>query len=144
MTKEWDDPDSVLGPGVSADVDITCENLWDGQSLYTASTSTSFDYVDGDETFAYIPGGSANPDTDDDAPQTHCWAEEVGINNTSVSSDQGCLEGVVYEWGGDLTQECTIINTVVFEGIPALSRQGLALLALLMLGVGFIGFRRFT
>ena len=40
------------------------------------------------------------------------------------------------------TAHCTLTNTVFFEGIPTLSRYGLALLALLMLGVGLIGFRR--
>jgi hypothetical protein len=35
-------------------------------------------------------------------------------------------------------------NTVFFEGIPTLSQYGLALMALLMLGVGMVGFRRFA
>ena len=35
--------------------------------------------------------------------------------------------------------ECTITNTVFFEGIPTLSRRGIVLLTLLMLGVGLIG-----
>ena len=39
---------------------------------------------------------------------------------------------------------CRIINTVFFEGIPTLSQWGMALLALLMLGVGMVGFRRFA
>jgi hypothetical protein len=37
---------------------------------------------------------------------------------------------------------CEIVNTVFFEGIPTLNRFGMAILALLMLGVGLIGFRR--
>ena len=39
---------------------------------------------------------------------------------------------------------CTIENTVFFEGIPTLNQYGLAIMALLMLGVGFVGFRRFV
>jgi hypothetical protein len=39
---------------------------------------------------------------------------------------------------------CTIINTVFFEGIPTLGQYGMAILALLMLGVGFVSFRRFV
>jgi hypothetical protein len=39
---------------------------------------------------------------------------------------------------------CTFTNTVFFEGIPTLSQYGLALMALLMLGVGMVGFRRFA
>ena len=40
--------------------------------------------------------------------------------------------------------ECTVTNTVFFEGIPTLSQWGMAIMALLMLGVGMIGFRRFA
>ena len=39
---------------------------------------------------------------------------------------------------------CEIVNTVFFEGIPTLNQYGMAILALLMLGVGFVGFRRFV
>ena len=39
---------------------------------------------------------------------------------------------------------CTITNTESFEGIPTLSQYGMAIMALLMLGVGFIGMRRFV
>ena len=37
--------------------------------------------------------------------------------------------------------DCTIYNTVFFEGIPTLSQWGMAIMALLMLGVGLVGFR---
>jgi len=40
--------------------------------------------------------------------------------------------------------ECTVVNTRLFAGIPTLSQYGLILLALLMLGVGLVGFRRYT
>ncbi len=39
---------------------------------------------------------------------------------------------------------CIFTNTVFFEGIPTLNQYGLAIMALLMLGVGFVGFRRFV
>jgi hypothetical protein len=39
---------------------------------------------------------------------------------------------------------CKFTNTVFFEGIPTLSQYGLAIMVLLMLGVGFVGFRRFV
>jgi hypothetical protein len=50
----------------------------------------------------------------------------------------------VFEVSVNDGHECTITNTVFFEGIPTLNQYGLALLALLMLGVGFVGFRRFV
>ncbi|MEE4216116.1 MAG: IPTL-CTERM sorting domain-containing protein [Xanthomonadales bacterium] len=43
---------------------------------------------------------------------------------------------------GDATTGCTVVGTVFFEGIPTLSQYGMAIMALLMLGVGFVGMRR--
>lgn len=43
---------------------------------------------------------------------------------------------------GSADQDCTITNTVYYEGIPTLSEWGLALMALLMLGVGTVSYRR--
>jgi hypothetical protein len=40
--------------------------------------------------------------------------------------------------------ECTVVNTRNFEGIPTLAPAGLGLLALLLLGVGFLGLHRLT
>jgi hypothetical protein len=45
---------------------------------------------------------------------------------------------------GDETAGCDVEGTVFFEGIPTLSQYGLAIMALLMLGIGFVGFRRFV
>ena len=42
------------------------------------------------------------------------------------------------------TWECTITNTVFFEGIPALNQYGMAILTLLMPGLGVVGMRRFV
>lgn len=42
------------------------------------------------------------------------------------------------------SSECTFTNTVFFEGIPTLSEYGMALMALLMLGFGMVGLRRFA
>ncbi len=46
--------------------------------------------------------------------------------------------------GASGVDECTFTNTAYFEGIPTLNQYGMAIMALLMLGVGFIGFRRFV
>lgn len=42
------------------------------------------------------------------------------------------------------TAECDFINTVFFEGIPTLNQYGMALMMLLMLGLGGVAFRRFS
>ena len=55
----------------------------------------------------------------------------------------GCEDSYEFEPGGAPTS-CTITNTVYYEGIPTLSQWGMALMALLMLGVGLVSFRRFV
>jgi hypothetical protein len=69
-----------------------------------------------------------------------CSAFE-SITQSGVESIDDC-DG---RWltAGD-SDSCTFTNTVFFEGIPTLSQYGLALMALLMLGVGMVGFRRFA
>ncbi len=73
-------------------------------------------------------------------PDSHCWVTEI-IYDDAVEVENGCQDIVVSAGKG---ASCTIINTVFFEGIPTLSAQGLALLALLMLGIGAVSFRRFS
>jgi hypothetical protein len=65
------------------------------------------------------------------------------VFDSSVETDNGCGGSVTVTPGG-LPQSCLITNTVFFEGIPTLNQYGLAIMALLMLGVGFVGFRRFV
>ena len=63
---------------------------------------------------------------------------EMGEDSSvEVTNDCGTIE--VFP-GDDV--DCSITNTVFFEGIPTLSQYGMAIMALLMLGVGFVGFRR--
>jgi hypothetical protein len=71
---------------------------------------------------------------------TTCTAHEE-INDSSVDVSDDCSFNVALAETGE---GCTITNTVFYEGIPTLSQYGLAILALLMLGVGFVGFRRFV
>lgn len=53
----------------------------------------------------------------------------------------GCDES--YAFGpGDSPSSCTMTNTVYYEGIPTLSQWGIAVMALLMLGMGMITYRR--
>ena len=75
-----------------------------------------------------------------DYPTSSCYVDETIIDDT-VEVDNGCGNLVVSVGNGD---SCTITNTVFYEGIPTLNQYGLAILALLMLGVGMVGFRRFS
>ncbi len=71
-----------------------------------------------------------------------CVAEEIGIIDDAIEVDDAdCDE---HEIDAGKTDSCTITNTVFFEGIPSLNRYSLALLALLMLGMGAVGLRRFA
>jgi hypothetical protein len=73
-------------------------------------------------------------------PFSRCAFGEFA-DDSVVESDNGCGR---INLGAGAVAECEIVNTVFFEGIPTLSRYGMAVMALLMLGVGLIGFRRFV
>jgi hypothetical protein len=73
-------------------------------------------------------------------PSTHCWVDE-DVYDDSVEVDNNCGDINVSHGEGD---SCLITNTVFFEGIPTLSQYGMAIMALLMLGLGLVGFRRFV
>jgi hypothetical protein len=71
---------------------------------------------------------------------TECFVtEEV---DAGVLADLSDCESIPLAPGVD--GECTIVNTRLFAGIPTLSQYGLLLMALLMLGVGLVGFRRYA
>lgn len=76
---------------------------------------------------------------------TNCWVKET-VYDDSVEVENGCggseAPGLHVEIAED--DSCTITKTVFYEGIPALSQDGLVVLAILMLGVGLVGFRRFV
>ncbi len=88
------------------------------------------------------------------AERTLDSAIEVDITNcvpgeiSTRGAFRGGLSYEVFNGDGDApgtgSNNCTITNTVFFEGIPTLNQYGLAIMALLMLGVGFVGFRRFV
>lgn len=69
--------------------------------------------------------------------ESYCEVEEVAVNSAVEADDSDCSYIPVAPG-----EECTIYNTLFFEGIPTLDRYGLAVLVLLMLGVGLVGMRR--
>ncbi len=71
-------------------------------------------------------------------PSSSCSVVERVFDNY-VEVDNGCASLEVSVGNG---ANCTITNTAFFEGIPTLNQFGLALLALLMLGLGMVGLRR--
>ena len=75
-----------------------------------------------------------------DYPFSNCWVVER-VFDDSVETENDCDNMTVSAGNG---ANCLITNTVFFEGVPTLSQFGLAILALLMLGVGLGGFRRYA
>ncbi len=73
-------------------------------------------------------------DVDSTNGPANCWAKER-IFSSAVEVDNPCRTPQGLTMGQ--TTSCTITNTVFYEGIPVLNRYGLAILTLLMLGVGF-------
>jgi hypothetical protein len=85
-------------------------------------------------------GDSVTVTADTSEGPTTCSAWE-NIYASEVESSDDCGPRAIPAGG---SSSCTITNTVFFEGIPTLSQYGLALMALLMLGVGVVGLRRFV
>jgi hypothetical protein len=129
--KEWVIEGSDDADGVSQEyrIDLRCDSeIIDGNDIGDLWQFVWFDEGDATFTAQVIP----------DFPTTTCEVVE-SVFDSAVEVDNGCG---VFEVSVNNGHECTITNTVFFEGIPTLNRYGLALLALLMLGVGFVGVRR--
>ena len=103
------------------------------------------------ETFSLVEGDYTNNQATvtvkviPDYPSSDCFAiEEAIYSAVEVTSDCGSPVNTGMTVAAGDGDSCTITNTVFFEGIPALNQYGMALMALLMLGLGVIGIRRFA
>ncbi|HLF29754.1 MAG TPA: IPTL-CTERM sorting domain-containing protein [Xanthomonadales bacterium] len=134
VCKDW-----VIEGSDGADVDqnyqltLQCDNPILGENEYYGYWDINF-YGEGNNchTAAVIPDWEGG---------TNCSVDE-DVYDSAVESSNPCgnLDVDIASSG----VSCTVTNTAFFEGIPTLSQYGLAILALLMLGVGFVGFRRFV
>jgi hypothetical protein len=144
VTKVWD-VSNMGGDYVSraAAIEIGCnaeilnasseEGNWSYRNFYLSDG----DYTDGMATVTVqvIPG----------YPSSECYAVESNVDSAvEVTSDCGTEAGPAMEVSAGSGDSCTITNTLFFEAIPALNQYGLALMALLMMGIGLVGFRRFA
>jgi hypothetical protein len=99
---------------------------------------------DGDDTKSFYVWPYYNPGDDDVDQGIGVYFKELLIDD-AFEVDNTCgggSEGSIRVRVGDTDAGCTFHNVLFFEGIPTLSRYGLALLALLMLGMGAVAFRR--
>lgn len=137
VTKEWFGDLEAAGIfDTDASADWTCSNV------RSSPTDTSLGEENGSLYF------NTNPDTDstgslypDYGGTSVCTVEENVVDSAVESDDSDCESLPIAPGMGN---SCTITNLVFVEGIPTLSQYGLAVLALLMLGVGLVGFRRFA
>lgn len=149
ITKVWDVV-NMGGENFSKGVDINFGCVNGGEILgpdYWSLGNNDFEYIDDQTAIAtvttqvipsWFPAASGLA--------TECWADEHNLaSGVEVESDCGdpAAPGMVLTAGGG-DVGCTISNTLFFEGIPTLNQYGMAIMALLMLGMGMLGFRRFT
>ena len=116
-------------------VDLHCRNFQDGDGTV----------VDGVMHWTWPFSSGAPAQTAVVYPRfdgaTECRTETRG-SSSAVESASTCADWTpVLPGAGSVA--CTITNTVFFEGIPALSPLGLAVLSLLVLVTGFVATRRF-
>ena len=115
-----------------ADITIECDSAIVGGDEDDGTWTLSGKLTDGETLVATV-------DTTE-GPATCSATEEITQSGVEQSSS-GCGPTALPAGG---SHTCTFTNTVFFEGIPTLSQYGLALMALLMLGIGFVGMRRFV
>jgi len=143
ITKEWvylNGEASEVGDGFSFDIncnaEITAGSTTDADGYVYFYESNGhwygygWSYGEAVITFEVVPAYTG----------TSCTVSEYAYDS-AVESDNGCG---TFSLGIAQGKSCTITNSVFFEGIPTLSQYGMAIMALLMLGVGFVGFRRFV
>jgi hypothetical protein len=127
VTKKWMDAHPDYNAEQTVEVKLTCKPK--GGSPYTVGEQKIFP-VPGYTDFTFKPSYLT---------ETCAVSEMEGEDFVADVSD--CAGLMVAPGVGDA---CTVENTRLYEGIPTLSQYGLAILALLMLGIGMVGFRRFV
>lgn len=117
------------------EVTITCDSdiLAVDDLPYTGGNSITVVLGDGDSVDAMV---------DTLLGTTACSAtQDVVQSGVEPEASEGCTDAELTAGG---SAPCMFTNTVFFEGIPTLNQYGMALMALLMLGLGLLGFRRFA
>lgn len=133
VTKEW----LIVGAAAAevameATLSVFCDNEIFG-GFYNGSEYQYDKVLSGD-------GESFEVSVDTSTRSAVCRAEEIiAQSGVEVASDCGPRS---IPAGG--SSSCTITNTVFFEGIPTLDQVGMALLILIVSGIGMLYFKRFA
>jgi len=134
VAKEWIGEFEANGFGRFAKAAYTCFNVRQTPTGNTGSISGSLSFEgDSEDQIENL-----FPDFDG---SSYCKVTEVEVDSAIEPDDSDCANVPV---SLDSSGSCTIYNVLFLEGIPTLNQYGMALLALLMLGMGAVGFRRFT
>jgi hypothetical protein len=134
---------NITNTPIPVEVEITKEWVYEGDGISDIDTRFSL-YLEcdapilGDSTFNGTGEATFTTEVLPSYLGNTCSVSEI-VYDAAVVPENGCAE---FEIGVGSGHSCTVTNTVFFEGIPALSNYGLAILALSMLGLGFVGFRR--
>lgn len=129
--KTWIDENPEFNNSTFASADVTCVNVFNGTAYQNMSGSLNFVGLEAAASFELRPHWDGS---------TSCTITESAL--AGAESDASECESVTVMVGENAA--CTIFNTRLFEGIPTLSQYGLGILALVLLGVGFIAFRRYS
>lgn len=126
--------EDIADDGTASDVDTSFETVITCQGV-SVDNDNSFEGVQVSDT-----SGSFTAD----------WYIDP-VNGASctvvLNTESDAVEGDSCEFSialGDELAGCEVVGTVFFEGVPVMNRYGMVLMALLMLGVGFIAVRRFA
>lgn len=127
VTKVWIDANPQFNNQNVAGASWSCSNVAFGP------TSGFLNFNGNPDTQSF----SVYPDWD---TGTSCAITEVDLFESGVEVEDSECQGLVVSPGEGAT--CTIYNTRLYQGIPTLSPYGLGVLALLLLGLGFVAVRR--
>ena len=120
--------------GGDASIDPAFETVISCMNVSPTTGPNFIDVTVTDTSGAFSANWYADPDGG-----TDCTVDMTGVDS-AVEGDSCAFSFDV----GDAEAGCDVEGTVFFEGIPTLSQYGMAVMVLLMLGVGFVGFRRFV
>ncbi len=127
VTKQWLDESPQFNAVNYAEATFDCVNEQYGLQAFGTLEFIGNGAVDGFFVFPHWNG------------TTSCDISETVVENGVEFDDAEC-QGLTVTPGNGAS--CTLFNTRLYEGIPTLGLSGKGLLALLLLGVGFLAFRR--
>ena len=129
--KTWIDENPQFNGSTFASADYSCTNVFNGAGYGIQNGNLNFVGLESSDTISLRPHWDGS---------TVCSILEGPIGG--AESDASECESVAVSVGQDTS--CTIYNTRLYEGIPTLSQYGLGIMAMLMLGLGFVAVRRFV